>query len=53
MAPNFGRLLAIFYIQQGQMNLQGATRGHFDLPMMGCDIRLDDRLVVSHGKLVS
>ena len=29
------------------------TRGHFDLPMMGCDIRLDDRLVVSHGKLVS
>ena len=29
------------------------TRGHFDLPMMGCDIRLDDRLVVRQGKLVS
>lgn len=25
------------------------TRGHFDLPMMGCDIRLDGDLVVSKG----
>jgi len=29
------------------------TRGHFDLPIMGCDIRLDDKLVVDAGKLVS
>ena len=28
------------------------TRGHFDLPMMGCDIALDDELVVQGGKLV-
>ena len=28
------------------------TRGHFDLPMMGCDIALDGTLVVAGGKLV-
>lgn len=28
------------------------TRGHFDLPMMGCDIALDGTLVVEQGKLV-
>jgi len=28
------------------------TRGHFDLPMLGCDIRLDGQLVVEAGKLV-
>ncbi|MCY3876635.1 MAG: peptidase M29 [Rhodobacteraceae bacterium] len=27
------------------------TRGHFDLPMMGCDIALDDILVVEGGRL--
>ena len=27
------------------------TRGHFDLPMMGCTIRLDNVCVVSDGKL--
>ena len=27
------------------------TRGHFDLPMMGCDIALDDVLVVEGGRL--
>ncbi|MCG6904334.1 MAG: peptidase M29 [Rhodobacter sp.] len=27
------------------------TRGHFDLPMMGCDIALDGHLVVAGGKL--
>ena len=27
------------------------TRGHFDLPMMGCDIALDDVIVVEGGKL--
>jgi len=27
------------------------TRGHFDLPMMGCDILLDGHLVVEGGKL--
>lgn len=27
------------------------TRGHFDLPMMGCDITLDDVLVVDGGRL--
>ena len=27
------------------------TRGHFDLPMMGCDIALDDVLVVEGGVL--
>ncbi|MDF0601553.1 peptidase M29 [Psychromarinibacter sp. C21-152] len=27
------------------------TRGHFDLPMMGCDIRLDGVPVVSGGRL--
>ncbi len=28
------------------------TAGHFDLPMMGCDIALDEVLVVEGGKLV-
>ena len=28
------------------------TRGHFDLPMMKCDIALDNVLVVKQGKLV-
>lgn len=28
------------------------TRGHFDLPMMGCDIALDGALVVEKGRLV-
>ena len=28
------------------------TRGHFDLPMMGCDIALDGAKVVEGGKLV-
>jgi 2,5-dihydroxypyridine 5,6-dioxygenase len=28
------------------------TRGHFDLPMMGCDIALDGVKVVEDGKLV-
>jgi 2,5-dihydroxypyridine 5,6-dioxygenase len=28
------------------------TRGHFDLPMMGCDISLDGTKVVEDGKLV-
>lgn len=28
------------------------TRGHFDLPMMGCDIALDDALVVRKGEVV-
>ncbi|KMW60675.1 hypothetical protein AIOL_000839 [Candidatus Rhodobacter oscarellae] len=28
------------------------TRGHFDLPMMGCDIALDGELVVKGGALV-
>jgi len=28
------------------------TRGHFDLPMMGCDIALDGHLVVQAGVLV-
>ncbi len=28
------------------------TSGHFDLPMMGCDIALDGALVVEKGKLV-
>ena len=27
------------------------TRGHFDLPMMGCDILLDGVVVVENGKL--
>lgn len=27
------------------------ARGHFDLPMMGCDIALDDVLVVNGGRL--
>ena len=27
------------------------TRGHFDLPMMGCDIALDGHLVIENGKL--
>jgi len=31
---------------------QRFTRGHFDLPMMGCNIELDDVLVVQNGKLV-
>ncbi len=29
------------------------TDGHFDLPMMGCTIHLDDRCVVENGKLAS
>ena len=28
------------------------TRGHFDLPMMGCTIALDDTVVVENGTLV-
>lgn len=28
------------------------TRGHFDLPMMGCDIALDGELVVEKGRLL-
>lgn len=28
------------------------TQGHFDLPMMGCTIRVDDTLVVADGALV-
>jgi len=28
------------------------SRGHFDLPMFGCDILLDDKFVVQAGKLV-
>ena len=28
------------------------TRGHFDLPMLGCDIALDGELVVAQGALV-
>ena len=28
------------------------TRGHFDLPMMGCDIALDGTFVVRRGALV-
>lgn len=28
------------------------TQGHFDLPMMGCTIKLDGQAVVEHGKLV-
>lgn len=28
------------------------TRSHFDLPMMGCTIRVDDQVVVDAGKLV-
>ena len=28
------------------------TSGHFDLPMMGCDIALDGALVVEKGKLI-
>lgn len=28
------------------------TRGHFDLPMMGCTIRVDDTVVVADGVLV-
>lgn len=28
------------------------TRGHFDLPMMGCDIALDETLVVERGRLL-
>ena len=28
------------------------TSGHFDLPMMGCDIALDGDLVVANGKLL-
>ena len=28
------------------------TRGHFDLPMVGCDIDLDGHLVVKQGQLV-
>lgn len=31
---------------------QRFTRGHFDLPMMGCDIELDGIQVVQSGKLV-
>ena len=31
---------------------QRFTRGHFDLPMMGCDIELDGELVVENGKPV-
>jgi len=31
---------------------QRYTRGHFDLPMMGCDIELDGVQVVQSGKLV-
>ncbi len=31
---------------------QRFTRGHFDLPMMGCDIDLDGVLVVQNGKPV-
>ena len=31
---------------------QRFTRGHFDLPMMGCDIELDGVRVVQSGKLV-
>lgn len=27
------------------------TKGHFDLPMLGCTIRLDDRVVVENGQL--
>jgi 2,5-dihydroxypyridine 5,6-dioxygenase len=29
------------------------TAGHFDLPMRGCTIRLDDRVVVDSGELVA
>ena len=29
------------------------TAGHFDLPMRGCTVRLDDRAVVEGGELVS
>ena len=29
------------------------TAGHFDLPMRGCTIRLDDRVVVDDGELVA
>lgn len=28
------------------------TRGHFDLPMRGCTVRLDDEVVVNAGELV-
>lgn len=28
------------------------TRGHFDLPMMGCDIALDGELVIEKGRLL-
>ena len=28
------------------------TAGHFDLPMRGCTVRLDDRVVVDGGELV-
>ena len=29
------------------------TRGHFDLPVMGCTIALDDRVVVDKGRLTA
>lgn len=29
------------------------TQGHFDLPMMGCTIRVDDTVVVENGELTS
>ena len=28
------------------------TEGHFDLPMMGCTIKLDDKIVVDNGNVV-
>ena len=29
------------------------TQGHFDLPMMGCTITVDDTVVVENGRLTS
>jgi len=42
-----------FLYSTGANELAGRfTDGHFDLPMMGCDIALDGELVVAGGKLV-
>lgn len=42
-----------FVYSTGANELAGRyTAGHFDLPMRGCTITLDDRVVVDRGKLV-
>jgi 2,5-dihydroxypyridine 5,6-dioxygenase len=42
----------VLYSTGANENAGRFTAGHFDLPMRGCTVMLDDRMVVQHGTLV-